>query len=96
MTDITEVALAATCNAKVAFKVAVGAIKNCTGDVTAPNFRLEMDRFRKQVYTTLQAYAADLPSITRITTMKDGVNLGNVQQMVSAILAAASLLPPPQ
>ena len=91
MTDITEVALAATCNAKVAFKTAVGAIKNCTGDITSPNFSQEMDRFRKQVYSTLQAYAADLPSITRVLTMKDGTNLGTVQQMVSAILAAASL-----
>jgi hypothetical protein len=91
MTDITDVALAATCNAKVAFKVAVGAIKICTGDTTSPNFRQEMDRFKKQVYATLQAYAADLPSIARKTSMKDNVNLGTVQQMVSAILTAASL-----
>ena len=91
MTDITEVALAATCNAKVPFKSAVGAIKTCTGDPTAPNFRQDMDRLRKVVYTTLHAYANDPLSLARKTAMKDGVTLGTVQQMVSNILSAACL-----
>ena len=63
MTDITEVALAATCNAKMAFKTAVGSIKNCTGDITSPNFSQDMDRLRKQVYSTLPPATHGPPSL---------------------------------
>ena len=91
MADISSVALAAKCVAKVSFKAVVASIKSTIGETTAPNFHQDMDRMYKHIYGVIGAYVQDPCTLARKPAMKDGVNLGTVQDMVTKIMSAAAL-----
>lgn len=91
MAEISSVALAAKCNAKIAFKPAVAAIRSTIGDPNSPNFRHETDRMHKNMYNVVSEYVNEPLALSRKTTMKDGINLSHVQEMASKIVLAATL-----
>ena len=91
MADISSVALAAKCSAKIAFKPAVAAIRSTIGDATSPNFHHETDRMHKNMYTIVTEYVNDPLTLSRKAALKDEVNLSHVQDMASKIMLAATL-----